>query len=70
MLTDSMQKAIMNILAMLLFSRSHHRNRLPKIWAIYLKSCGLSARAFDALHALGLTMSHKWTTEAFAMISA
>ena len=38
-------------------------------WAIYLKACGLSARAFDALHALGLTMSHRWTCEAFTRIA-
>ncbi|TFY52571.1 hypothetical protein EVG20_g10494, partial [Dentipellis fragilis] len=60
---------IMNILSMLSFTRSHHRNRLPMLWSIYLKSCGLSARAFDALHSVGLIMSHKWTTTAFANIA-
>ncbi|KAA1471157.1 hypothetical protein DENSPDRAFT_776137 [Dentipellis sp. KUC8613] len=61
---------IMNILSMLSFTRSHHCNRLPMLWSIYLKSCGLSARAFDALHAVGLLMSHKWTTTAFASIAS
>jgi hypothetical protein len=42
---------------------------VPKLWAIYLKACGLSARAFDALHALGIVMSHKWTANAFGTIS-
>ncbi|KAF8834279.1 hypothetical protein BDN67DRAFT_992698 [Paxillus ammoniavirescens] len=36
-----------------------------KPWAIYLKSCGLSARAFDTLHKLGTIMSHKWTANAY-----
>lgn len=39
------------------------------VWSIYLKACGLSARSFDALHALGFTMSHKWATRAFARIA-
>lgn len=39
-------------------------------WALYLKHCGLSARAFDTLHALGFVMSHKWTCEALLDISA
>ncbi|KAF8221362.1 hypothetical protein L208DRAFT_1533023 [Tricholoma matsutake] len=44
-------------------------NRLPKLWAIYLKACGLSARAFDAIHALGITMSHKWAADAYGTLS-
>jgi hypothetical protein len=59
----------MNILGILSYAWSHHQNRLPKLWAIYLKSCGLLAREFDALHALGLTMNHKWSTEAFGTIA-
>lgn len=57
------------ILGMLSFCRSQHRNRLATLWAIHLKACGLSSRAFDALHATGLTMSVKWTSEAFKKIS-
>jgi hypothetical protein len=34
-----------------------------------LKACGLSARAFDALHALGVLMSHKWTSNAVGTLS-
>ncbi|KAI0038742.1 hypothetical protein FA95DRAFT_1613142 [Auriscalpium vulgare] len=60
---------IMNVIASLAFTRSHHVNRMSQLWAIYLKSCGLSERAFDTLHALGLTMSSKWTTEAVNDIS-
>ncbi|KAJ7122658.1 hypothetical protein C8R43DRAFT_899695 [Mycena crocata] len=51
------------------YTRSHRRGRLPKIWGIYLKACGLSARAFDALHSLGIIMSHKWTADAFGTLS-
>ena len=54
---------------MLSFCRSQHHNRLATLWAIHLKACGLSSRAFDALHATGLTMSVKWTSEAFKKIS-
>ncbi|TBU51094.1 hypothetical protein BD310DRAFT_1043575 [Dichomitus squalens] len=39
------------------------------LWSIYLKACGVPARAFDVLHTLGLVMSHKWTANAFAIIS-
>lgn len=51
------------------YTRSYRRGRLAKAWAIYLKACGMSARAFDAIHSLGLTMSHKWTAEAFRTLS-
>ncbi len=54
---------------MLSFCRSQRHNRLATLWAIHLKACGLSSRAFDALHATGLTMSVKWTSEAFKKIS-
>ncbi|KAH8093843.1 hypothetical protein BXZ70DRAFT_897167 [Cristinia sonorae] len=60
---------IMLIIVMLSYTRSHHRSRITMIWSIYLKACGLSARAFDALHALGITMSHKWTANAIGRIS-
>lgn len=51
------------------YTRSHQCGRLPKLWAIYLKACGLSARAFDAIHALGVTMSHKWAANAYGTLS-
>ncbi|KAI0708348.1 hypothetical protein C8Q76DRAFT_814709 [Earliella scabrosa] len=60
---------ILMTLAMLAYSRSHHVCLVPAAWSIYLKSCGLSARAFDALHAMGVTMSHKWTADAYTTIS-
>ncbi|KAG7085429.1 hypothetical protein E1B28_002990 [Marasmius oreades] len=37
--------------------------------AIYFKFHSTSAKAFDTLHALGLTMSFKWTTEAVSRMS-
>ncbi|KAF9242900.1 hypothetical protein BU15DRAFT_60190 [Melanogaster broomeanus] len=49
--------------------RSHRRGMLSKIWALYLKACGLSARAFDALHLLGIVMSHKWAANAYSDLS-
>ncbi|VDC03194.1 unnamed protein product [Peniophora sp. CBMAI 1063] len=60
---------IMNIFSMLSYTRSHKRNRLATLWAIYLKSCGLSSRAYDALHAAGFVMSIKYTNDAYKKIS-
>jgi hypothetical protein len=39
------------------------------MFSIYLKFRGLSAKAFDMLHALGITMSHKWTCDAVDKMS-
>lgn len=57
------------IIAMLSYTRSHHRARFQKLFAVYLKFRGLSAKGFDTLHALALTMSHKWTGNAVGRIS-
>ena len=58
------------IVAMLCYTRTHHANRLQKLFAIYLKFRGLSAKAFDTLHALAVTMSHKWASNHVAKMSA
>jgi hypothetical protein len=42
------------------FSCSHNRCKLAKLLTVYFKSCGLATKAFDTLHALGITMSQKW----------
>lgn len=55
-------------ISMLSYSRSQHVALVAQVWSIYLKSCGLSACAFDALHVMGILMSHKWTCNAYAMI--
>lgn len=57
------------IISMLSYSRSHHRNRFQKLLSIYLKFKGISAKGFDTLHAMGLTMSHKWTCDVVERIS-
>ncbi|KAF7318340.1 hypothetical protein HMN09_00342800 [Mycena chlorophos] len=62
-------KVILAAVAILFYSRSHHNNRLQKLFAIYFKFRGLSAKGFDTLHALGLTMSNKWTGLAVGRIS-
>ncbi|KAH7910138.1 hypothetical protein BJ138DRAFT_1009422 [Hygrophoropsis aurantiaca] len=59
----------LQILSQCQYTRSHHRGKIAKIWALYLKACGLSARAFDALHALGVVMSHKWAANAYGDLS-
>ncbi|KAF9231156.1 hypothetical protein BU15DRAFT_82749 [Melanogaster broomeanus] len=60
---------ILHLIAQAQYTRSHNRGWIAKLWAIYLKSCGLSARAFDALHALGSLMSHKWTANAYGTLA-
>jgi len=54
---------------MLSYFRSHHRCRLQKLLALYFQFKGVSAKGFDTLHAMGLTMSHTWTAETVARIS-
>ena len=54
---------------MLAFTRSSRRGRFQKFLSIYFKFRGLSAKGFDTLHALALTMSHKWTCNAIGKIS-
>jgi hypothetical protein len=48
------------MVSMASYSRSNRRCKLQKLLTIYFKSCGLGAKAFDTLHALGITMSQKW----------
>ncbi|KAK7035586.1 hypothetical protein R3P38DRAFT_2771214 [Favolaschia claudopus] len=60
---------ILIVLAMFSYMRTHHRGRLQKLFAVYFKFRGLSAKGFDTLHAIGLTMSNKWTGEAVDRIS-
>src|SRR6202050_1775704 len=57
------------IISMLSYTRSHHRSRFQKLFAIYLKFRGLLAKGFYTPHALALTMSHKWTGNAVGRIS-
>ncbi|KAF8888597.1 hypothetical protein BD779DRAFT_1672261 [Infundibulicybe gibba] len=60
---------VLSMISQCQYMRSHRRGRVAKLWAIYLKACGTSARAFDAIHTLGLTMSHKWTSTAYRTLS-
>ncbi|KAK6980827.1 hypothetical protein R3P38DRAFT_3334136 [Favolaschia claudopus] len=60
---------VLIVLAMFSYTRTHHRGRLQKLFAVYFKFRGLSAKGFDTLHAIGLTMSNKWTGEAVDRIS-
>ena len=58
--THFIDKAVPTMVSMASMSRSHHRCKLAKLLTIYFRSCGLSAKAFDTLHSLGITMSQKW----------
>ena len=57
------------MVSMTAFSRSHHNNKIPKLLTVYFKSCGLAAKAFDTLSALGITMSQKWSYAAIKDLS-
>ena len=48
------------VMCQLAFSRNHHANQFHKFLMVYLKACGLPAKALDTLSSLGLTMSQKW----------
>ncbi|KAG1724660.1 hypothetical protein EDB19DRAFT_1644419 [Suillus lakei] len=61
---------ILHLISQAQYTRSHRRGHVTKLWAIYLKACGLSARAFDALHGLGIVMSHKWAANAYGSLSS
>ncbi|KAL1746003.1 hypothetical protein HDZ31DRAFT_35118 [Schizophyllum fasciatum] len=60
---------IFTIISMLCYSRNKNSARYQKALSIYVKFKGLTAKAFDTLHALGLVMSHKWTGNAVDQIS-
>ncbi|KAJ7917324.1 hypothetical protein B0H13DRAFT_1608482 [Mycena leptocephala] len=62
-------QTILIVIAIFSYTRTHHRGRLQKLFAIYFKFRGLSAKGFDTLHAIGLTMSNKWTGDAVERIS-
>ncbi|KAJ6586278.1 hypothetical protein DFH09DRAFT_910806 [Mycena vulgaris] len=60
---------VLHMVSQAQYTRSNRRGRVAKIWSIYMEACGLSARAFDALHVLGILMSHKWTANAIGTLS-
>ncbi|KAJ3524972.1 hypothetical protein NMY22_g10775 [Coprinellus aureogranulatus] len=64
------EKIIVAVISTLTYQRSHHSNLLQKLLAIYLKFRGVSAKGFDMLHILGLTMSHKWACDVVERMSA
>ncbi|VDB95732.1 unnamed protein product [Peniophora sp. CBMAI 1063] len=49
------------IVSQMLYSRNQRRSLWQKLITLYLKSSGLSANGLDYLHALGVTMSHRWS---------
>lgn len=51
------------------FMRSNRNNAIQRLIAVYLRSCGTSAKAFDTLSALGITMSQTWTLQAIEQLS-
>ncbi|KAJ3494146.1 hypothetical protein NLJ89_g10870 [Agrocybe chaxingu] len=63
------ETVVTTIISMLAYTRSHHRNRIQKLLSLYFKFKGVSAKGFDTLHAMALTMSHKWTSDAVERIS-
>ncbi|KAH9965404.1 hypothetical protein BC827DRAFT_1126544 [Russula dissimulans] len=60
---------VLMMIAMARFSHSHHMCKIQKLMTIYFKSCGLTTKAFDTLHALGITMSQKWSYDGIEALS-
>ncbi|KAF9787416.1 hypothetical protein BJ322DRAFT_1107483 [Thelephora terrestris] len=54
------RKRLVFMICQLAFSRNHNANQFHKFLTVYLKACGLPAKALDTLSSLGLTMSQKW----------
>ena len=48
------------VICQLAFRRNQRANMFQKFLALYLKGCGLVARAFDTLSSLGVTTSQMW----------
>jgi hypothetical protein len=48
------------VICQLAFRRNRRANVFQKFLSLYLKGCGLAARAFDTLSSLGVTASQKW----------
>ncbi|CDO73891.1 hypothetical protein BN946_scf185016.g48 [Trametes cinnabarina] len=63
------EATVLFMISMASFTRSNRNNALQRLMAVYLKSCGTSAKAFDALSALGFTMSQSWTLRAIERLS-
>ncbi|KAI0797204.1 hypothetical protein C8Q75DRAFT_710718, partial [Abortiporus biennis] len=61
---------ILLIIAILFYSQSHYLNHLQYLFSIYFKFCGFNVRGFDILHALGITISVKWTSNAVVQLGA
>jgi hypothetical protein len=57
------------MISMASLSRSYKQCKLAKLLTIYFKSCGLAAKAFDMLHALGIMMSQKWVYDSIKILS-
>ncbi|KAI0756500.1 hypothetical protein C8Q80DRAFT_1278719 [Daedaleopsis nitida] len=47
-----------------------HTDAWTKPLTVFLKAKGVSAKALDLLHVLGVSMSHSWSVRAYARISA
>lgn len=53
----------------LAFSRNHQANLFHKLLMVYLKACGLPAKAIDTMSSLGPTMSQKWAFNGIDMLA-
>lgn len=54
---------------MLAYTWSQNQSCFQKFFAVYFKFCGITAKGFNTLHAMALTMSYKWTCNAVLHMS-
>ena len=58
------RQMVLMMVSIAALSRSRNHSKIAKLLTIYFKSCRTSTKAFDTLHALGMTMSQKWVYSA------
>lgn len=65
----SKSQRLVFVICQLAFSRNCGANCFHKFLMIYLKACGLPAKAIDTMSSLGLTMSQKWAFQGINMLA-
>ena len=59
-LTELNLQRVSFIVCQAAFSRNHLANKMHRPISLYLKACGTAVKAFDAVSALGVTLTQKW----------
>jgi hypothetical protein len=63
------EPVVLYMICTAMFFRSPQHSKMTKMVTFYLKSCGLAAKAFDALHMFGITLLRKWAYKTVRQIA-